>query len=74
MPRSASPNATKSSQLLTWQGDSSNYNSRSADAKAAVRYGYQMQMAVDLTVEMLPLKKTSIHNDGLEASLMIESD
>ncbi len=35
-------------------------------------FGYQMQMTVDLTVEMLPVEKSSIRDNGLEAPLMIE--
>jgi hypothetical protein len=35
-------------------------------------FGYQMQMTVDLTVEMLPTEKSSIRDNGLEALLMIE--
>ena len=34
--------------------------------------GYQMQMTVDLTVEMLLTENSSIHDNGLEAPLMIE--
>ena len=35
-------------------------------------FGYQMQMTVDLTVEMLLTEKRSIRDNGLEAPLMIE--
>ena len=35
-------------------------------------FGYQMQMTVDLTVEMLLAENSSIHDNGLEAPLMIE--
>jgi hypothetical protein len=35
-------------------------------------FGYQMQMTVDLTVEMLLTEKSSICDNGLEAPLMIE--
>ena len=34
--------------------------------------GYQMQMTVDLTVEMLHVEKSSIRDNGLQAPLMIE--
>jgi len=35
-------------------------------------FGYQMQMTVDLTVEMLGAERTTVHNNGLHAPLMIE--
>ena len=35
-------------------------------------FGYQMQMAVDLTVEMLLTEKNSIGDNGLEVPLIIE--
>ena len=35
-------------------------------------FGYQMQMTVDLTVEMLPTEKNSVWDKGLDAPLMIE--
>ena len=35
-------------------------------------FWYQMQMTVDLTVEMLLTENSSIHDNGLEAPLMIE--
>jgi|GEM_PF-4019269 len=35
-------------------------------------FGYQMQMTVDMTVEMLLTEKSSIRDNGLEAPLMIE--
>ena len=35
-------------------------------------FGYQMQMTVDLTVEMLLTEKSSIRDNGLEVPLMIE--
>jgi hypothetical protein len=35
-------------------------------------FGYQMQMTVDLTVEMVLTVKGVIRNNGLEAPLMIE--
>jgi hypothetical protein len=34
--------------------------------------GYQMQMTVDLTVEMLLTEKSSICDNGLQVPLMIE--
>ena len=34
--------------------------------------GYQIQMTVNLTVEMLGAEKTIKHNSGLQAPLMIE--
>jgi hypothetical protein len=35
-------------------------------------FGYQMQMTVDLTVEMLLIEKNSIRDNDLSAPLMIE--
>jgi len=35
-------------------------------------FGYQMQMTVDLTVEMLVTEKSSIRDNGLPVPLMIE--
>ena len=35
-------------------------------------FGYQIQMTVDLTVEMLLTEKTSIRDNGLQVPLMIE--
>ena len=35
-------------------------------------FGYQIQMTVDLTVEMLLIEKNSIRDNGLQAPLMIE--
>lgn len=35
-------------------------------------FGYQMQMTVDLTVEMLLTEKNSLRDNGLEALLIIE--
>jgi len=35
-------------------------------------FGYQMQMTVDLTVEMLFIEKNSIRDNDLSAPLMIE--
>lgn len=35
-------------------------------------FGYQMQMTVDLTVEMLLTEKSSIRDKDLEVPLMIE--
>ena len=35
-------------------------------------FGYQLQMTVDLTVEMLLTKNSSMHNNGLQVPLMIE--
>jgi len=35
-------------------------------------FGYQMQMTVDLTVEMLLAEKSAIRDNGLEVPLMIE--
>jgi hypothetical protein len=35
-------------------------------------FGYQMQMTVYLTVEMLLIEKSSMRNKGLQAPLMIE--
>ena len=35
-------------------------------------FGYQIQMTVNLTVEMLPTEKSSIRDNGLQAPLMIE--
>ncbi len=35
-------------------------------------FGYQMQMTVDLTVEMLPVEKSSIGDNGFQMPLMIE--
>lgn len=35
-------------------------------------FGYQMQMTVDLTVEILLTKNISIRDNGLQAPLMIE--
>jgi hypothetical protein len=35
-------------------------------------FGYQMQMTVDLTVEMPLTEKSSIRDNSLEVSLMIE--
>ena len=35
-------------------------------------FGYQMQMTVDLTVEMLLAEKSSIQDNDLEVPLMIE--
>jgi hypothetical protein len=35
-------------------------------------FGYQMQMTVDLTVEMPLTEKSSIRDNSLEGSLMIE--
>ena len=35
-------------------------------------FGYQMQMTVDLTVEMLVTEKSSRYDNGLQAPLMIE--
>ena len=35
-------------------------------------FGYQMQMTVDLTVEMLLTDKSAICDNGLELPLMIE--
>ena len=35
-------------------------------------FGYQMQMTVDLTVEMLLTEKNYIRDNDLEAPLMIE--
>ena len=35
-------------------------------------FGYQMQMTVDLTVEMLLTEKSSICDNGLQVPLMIE--
>lgn len=35
-------------------------------------FGYQMQMTVDLTVEMLVKEKTSIRDNVLQMPLMIE--
>ena len=35
-------------------------------------FGYQMQMTVDLTVEMLFTETNSIRDNGLQAPLMIE--
>lgn len=35
-------------------------------------FGYQIQMTVDLTVEILLTKNISIRNNGLQAPLMIE--
>ena len=35
-------------------------------------FGYQIQMTVDLTVEMLLTEKSSRHNNGLQVPLMIE--
>jgi len=35
-------------------------------------FGYQTQMTVDLTVEMLLTEKSSICDNGLELPLMIE--
>jgi hypothetical protein len=34
--------------------------------------GYQIQMTVNLTVEMLGAEKTAKHNNGLQVPLMIE--
>jgi hypothetical protein len=34
--------------------------------------GYQMQMTVNLTVKILPAEKSSMHDNGLQAQLMIE--
>ena len=34
--------------------------------------GYQMQMTVDLTVEMLVTERTSIRDNGLQVPLMID--
>ena len=34
--------------------------------------GYQMQMTVNLTVEMLLTERSSIRDNGLQAPLMIE--
>ncbi len=39
---------------------------------AECHFGYQMQMTVDLTVEMLLTEKSSIRDNGLQAPLMIE--
>ena len=35
-------------------------------------FGYQIQMTVDLTVEMLVTEKSSIRDNGLEAPATIE--
>ena len=35
-------------------------------------FGYQIQLTVNLTVEMLPTEKRSIRDNGLQAPLMIE--
>jgi len=35
-------------------------------------FGYQIQMTVDLTVEMLLTEKIAIRDSGLEAPLMIK--
>ena len=35
-------------------------------------FGYQMQMTVDVTVEMLLTGKSSIRDNGLSVPLMIE--
>ena len=35
-------------------------------------FGYQIQMTVDLTVEMLLTEKSSICDNGLQVPLMIE--
>jgi hypothetical protein len=35
-------------------------------------FGYQMQMTVDLTVEMLLAEKSALCDNGLDAPLMIE--
>ena len=35
-------------------------------------FGYQIQMTVNLTVEILPTEKRSIRDNGLQAQLMIE--
>ena len=35
-------------------------------------FGYQMQMTVDLTVEMLLTEKSSLFDNGLEVPLIIE--
>ena len=37
-------------------------------------FGYQMQMTVDLTVEMLLTEKRFIRDNSLEMALMIEWD
>jgi len=34
--------------------------------------GYQIQMTVNLTVEMLGAEETTKHNNGLQVPLMIE--